>query len=495
MGKILKRLFMFVLTFAMVTVSMKFDVHAAGGLSISASASEVSAGDTFTVTVKGASNYFIADISLSVSGGSVVSGLGKTSLDKGETTTAKIKLTGDTCTVSVNGVGANYDTETEGAASASVSVKKKVVVQQKPSTSTPTQQNPSTPTQQKPSTSTSTQQKPQEDNRSKDNNLAALGVSEGTMTPAFSSGTTEYSVSLPGNATKITLSAKANDSKASVTGTGEKALVVGHNVFAVTCTAENGSAKKYVVDIYVDETPIVNTTYNGKNLGVVRNQSEIAIPDSYEPTTMMLEGQEIQAYHSNLSQMTLVYMVNDAGEKNFYICDETGVVSLYNPITILGRNVILYDLTTEEQIRENMTYQELVIDGVTLYGWVYNAPEYANYAHIPVISEVGEKVIYQYEKSENCLQLYEEIIIEEEIIEEVPEEPVVEKSEFETFLSDYHLYIIAGLAGLVLLLLVIVIILAATRKTKRGKGKARERRKNKKEEPKEIEIQEIKLEE
>lgn len=468
MGKKLKRLFIFVLTFAMLTVSMKFDVQAAGGLSISASASEVSEGDTFTVTVKAASNYFVADISLNVSGGSVVSGLGKTSLDKGETTTAKIKLTGDTCKVSVSGVGANYDSETEGPASASVSVKKKAVVQQKPSTST---QKPSTSTQ-KPSTST--QQKPQEDNRSKDNNLATLSVSEGTMTPAFSSGITEYSVSLPGDATKITLSANANDSKASVTGTGEKELVVGHNVFTVTCTAENGSAKEYVVDIYVDETPIVNTTYDGKNLGVVRNQSEIAIPDSYEPTTMMLEGQEVQAYRSNLSQLTLVYMVNDEGEKNFYICDETGVVSLYNPITILGRNVILYDLTDEEQIRENMTYQELVIDGVTLYGWVYNTPKYANYAHIPVMSEVGEKVIYQYEKSENCLQLYEEIVIEEEIVEEVPEEV---PAPWEVFLAEYYFYVIIGLAALVLVLLITVIVLAATRKTKRGKGKARERRK------------------
>ena len=476
MGKKLKRLFMFILTFAMLTVSMKFDVQAAGGLSISASASEVSEGDTFTVTVKGASNYFVADISLSVSGGSVVSGLGKTSLDKGESTSAKIKLTGDTCTVSVSGVGANYDTETEGAASASVSVKKKAVVQQTPSTST---QTPSTSTQ-KPSTSTqkpSTSTQPQEDNRSKDNKLASLSVSEGTMTPAFSSETTAYSVSLPGTATKITLSAKANDAKASVKGTGEKELVVGHNKFTVTCTAENGSVKEYAVDIYVDETPIVNTTYAGKNLGVVRNQSDIAIPDSYEPTTMMLEGQEIQAYRSNLSQLTLVYMVNDAGEKNFYICDETGVVSLYNPITILGRNVILYDLTAEEQIRENMTYQQLVIDGVTLYGWVYNAPEYADYAHIPVMSEVGEKVIYQYEKSENCLQLYKEIIIEEEIVEEVPEEPVEEK----TFIDEYYFYIIIALGALVLILLVTVIVLAVTRKTKRNRGKARERRKARKE--------------
>ena len=124
MNKKIRRMLCVLMLFMFMISSVKLDANAAGGLNISASASQVAAGGTFTVTVSAASNYFVSNVSLSVSGGTVVSGLGKTSLDKGESASATIKLTGETCVVSVSGVGANYDTETEGTASASVSVKK-----------------------------------------------------------------------------------------------------------------------------------------------------------------------------------------------------------------------------------------------------------------------------------------------------------------------------------------------------------------------------------
>ena len=171
MNKKRTKILSFLILFMLLIGIVKMDTNAAGGLSISASASQVSEGGTFTVTVKAASNYFVSNISLNVSGGTVVSGLGKVSLDKGETTSAKIKLTSEKCVVSVTGVGANYDTVTEGTASASVSVKKKTVVV---------------------------------DTRSKDNNLSAITVSEGTLSPEFNAATTEYSVNVAGSTDKIT---------------------------------------------------------------------------------------------------------------------------------------------------------------------------------------------------------------------------------------------------------------------------------------------------
>ena len=432
MNKKIRKIVCFIMLFLLMAVSIKIDTKAAGGLSIYASASEVSNGGTFTVTVKAASNYFVSNIGLSVSGGTVVSGLGQTSLDRGESTTAKIKLTGQTCTVSVSGQGANYDTETEEAASASVSVKQKVVVV---------------------------------DNRSKDNTLSSLTVSAGTLSPAFSAGTTEYSVSLDGTAEKITLSASPTHAKATVSGTGEKTLVPGDNQFAIVCTAENGAQKQYNVNIHVDETPLVFTTYNEQQLGVVRNQTEIGIPSSFEETKITMEGQEVKAYRSNQFDKTLVYMVDDAGNKNFYIYEEDqGITSIFKPVAILGRNVIIYDLTEEEQIRENMVYSEVTIDDITLYGWTYEHPDFANYIHIKVMNEFGEKVIYQYEKTENSLQLYKEYVEVEETVEE-PEET---KMTFFSFLEKYHLYIIAGL-GVVVLALIIALICVAAKKRNKSK--------------------------
>ena len=440
MNKKITKIFCFLMLFMLLLGGVKIDTQAAGGLSISASASQVSEGGTFTVTVKAAGNYFVSNKSLNVSGGTTVSGLGKTSLDKGESTSAKIKLTGEKCVVSVSGVGANYDTETEEAASASVSVKKKTVVV---------------------------------DNRSKDNNLSAITVSEGTLSPEFNSATTEYSVNVAGSVDKITLSATANHAKATVSGIGEQAVAPGNNRFVVVCTAENGSKKEYVVNVYVDETPTAYTTYGEQKLGVVRNQTDIGVPASFEATTLTLDGQEVPAYRSNQFSMTLLYMVTEAGEKNFYMYEEEkGITSVFRPVSILGRNVIVYDLTEEEQVRENMVYSEVTIDGITLHGWTYENPDFANYIHILVMNEFGEKVFYQYEKTENSLQLYREYVPVEE---EEEEKGVFSFGDFA--LEGYSLYIIIGLAGICVALILSIIIMSLTRKRRYSARKRRHQKK------------------
>ncbi len=426
MNKKLTKILSFLIVFALLFSGVKMDTQAAGGLSISASAKEVSAGGTFTVTVKAAGNYFVSKLSLKVTGGDIVSNLGARSLDKGETTSAKIKLTGDNCVVSVTGEGANYDTMTEEAASASVSVKKKVVVV---------------------------------DTRSKDNNLSSITVSEGTLSPEFNASTTEYSVSVGGTTEKITLSASAKDAKAKVSGTGEHAVVPGNNRFAIVCTAENGKTKEYIVNVYVDETPVVFTTYGEQSLGVVRNQTELEIPATFEPMSVTLDEQEVPAYHSNQLNTTLVYLQNEAGDKNFYIYEEEkGITSIFRPLTLVGRNVIVYDLTEEEKVRENMVYSEVTVDGVTLYGWTYENPDFENYIHIKVMNEAGEKVVYQYEKSENSLQLYRKYVPLE------PEEKVQTFSLGTITFAGEQLYVIGGLAGLCMILLIVIVILACTKK-------------------------------
>lgn len=426
MNKKLTKILSCLILFALLLGGVKMDTNAAGGLSISASAREVSVGGTFTVTVKAAGNYFVSKISLKVTGGDVVSNLGAKSLDKGESTSATIKLTGDNCVVSVIGEGANYDTMTEEAASASVSVKKKVVVV---------------------------------DTRSKDNNLSSITVSEGVLSPEFNSSTTEYSVSVGGTTEKITLSASAKDAKAKVSGTGEQTVVPGNNRFVIICTAENGKTKEYIVNVYVDETPIVFATYGEQSLGVVRNQTEIQIPATFEPATVTLDEQEVPAYHSNQLNTTLVYLQNEAGDKNFYIYEEEkGITSIFRPLTLVGRNVIVYDLTEEEKVRENMVYSEVEIDGVQLYGWTYENPEFENYIHIKVMNEAGKKVVYQYEKSENSLQLYRKYVPLE------PEEKVMSFSIGTITFEGAQLYILGGLAGLCVILIVVIVILACTKK-------------------------------
>lgn len=401
MKKLINIVLTCVLTVSLLSVSFVSDTFAAGGLSITSSASSVSSGGTFTVTVKASNTVFVEGLKLTISSGSgtIVSGLGKSSLDKGESTSAKIKLTGDSVTVKVTGTSASYETETEQAASASVTVKKKKTT------------NTNTPGGNSGGNTTTT-------TKSKDNNLSSLTVSSGTLSPEFKSSTTSYTVNLDGNATKITLSAKANHSKAKVSGIGEKNLKVGNNSFDIKCTAENGSVKTYKVNVYVDETPLVYTTYKDKKLGVVRNTDSIGVPSTFEAKTITLEGQEVKGYYSSQFNKTIIYLSDENHVKNFYIYDDNqGIVSIFKPLSLLGRNLYIVDLKEEETIKEDMTYQEIEIDGQKLMGWVYNNPAYSNYKMFTAMNEFGEMVVYQHEKTENSLQIY---------LEEVP---VIDESE------------------------------------------------------------------
>lgn len=262
--------------------------------------------------------------------------------------------------------------------------------------------------------------------KSSENKLASLSVDQGSLSPEFNADKLEYTVNVGATVEKITISAKAKHEKAKVSGTGEKKLNVGKNTFEIKCTAENGNVKTYKVHVNVDETPLIYTTYNENRLGVVRNTTGLGIPKTFEKTTITLEGQSVEAYQSNQFNKIIVYLQNDAGEKNFYIYEEgKGIVSIFKPISINGINVYAYDIAEGDMIRENMTYQLVEVDGVELNGWVFINPRYANYSLIKVMNEFGEEVMYSYEKTEGTLQLYTEYVEEvEEPVEEPTEIPL-----------------------------------------------------------------------
>ena len=77
-------------------------------------------------------------------------------------------------------------------------------------------------------------------------NLGSLTCGSGTLSPAFSSSTTTYSVTVPYSVTALSLNYSTQDSgaRASVSG---NSLSVGSNTVTITVTAPNGNTKKYVI--------------------------------------------------------------------------------------------------------------------------------------------------------------------------------------------------------------------------------------------------------
>jgi hypothetical protein len=86
---------------------------------------------------------------------------------------------------------------------------------------------------------------------SADANLSNLAVNAGTLSPEFSSGTTNYTVSVPYSTSSITLTATTANANATVTGNGAKSLNVGaNNIFSIRVTAEDGETQKtYTVTV------------------------------------------------------------------------------------------------------------------------------------------------------------------------------------------------------------------------------------------------------
>ena len=73
---------------------------------------------------------------------------------------------------------------------------------------------------------------------STDNTLSSLEISPGVLSPAFSPNVTTYTTSVGSDCQKLTVSAVANDSKATVSVTGTR-MDIGLNTTTITVTAEN----------------------------------------------------------------------------------------------------------------------------------------------------------------------------------------------------------------------------------------------------------------
>lgn len=86
--------------------------------------------------------------------------------------------------------------------------------------------------------------------KSSDSSLAHLGISPGSLSPAFSAGTYTYTASVDANTTAISVAARPNSSKAVIAAvSGAKSLKPGSNTVKVIVEAENGATSTYTITV------------------------------------------------------------------------------------------------------------------------------------------------------------------------------------------------------------------------------------------------------
>lgn len=389
--------FIVLLVCLMFMVGQHSEIYA-GNMWANASPTSVRVGSNFTVTV-GSSNLFIEGISVTCSGCTIISGISG-SIDKGETKNIVARLNSSAgATVTISGTATDYDNpNSDFPISTSAHVSAATNSGGGGSSSNGGGGNASSNNPQVPD--------PEDDTKSKDNDLKSLTVSEGKLSPDFSKDVTEYTVNLPSDAKSITIGAEANDTKASVTGTGEKALEAGDNVFEVAVVAENLSAKAYKINVVVDEKPLLYLNFNGSKLGVVRNIRNAPIPPNFTASTLKIKGKEIPAWKNEAMKKTIVYLMDTKNNKQFYLYENGKVTSTFIYTKLLGREVFLIDIPKAQQRRTGMNYQKLTIENVTVMGWTFNEKSMKDYELIYVMDLDGKCRYYQYEKSQHTIQLY-----------------------------------------------------------------------------------------
>ncbi|BFK23293.1 hypothetical protein F300043A5_15880 [Massilimicrobiota timonensis] len=391
-----------ILTTVFMLINIK-TVYAASSISFSSSSPKV--GESLRVTVS-VPNVNTVDLKATVSGcgtnGTIqivdVSMTGNPKTFSGSVTVTPTST--GTITVAIS----DSSNAVLNGSYVSVGGSRKITVSNKQSSSNSSSSSSNNSTS---SSNTTTTQEP-EVKKSSEKNLSSLSVSEGTLSPKFSSGTTTYKVDLTSETESLTISAKAKDSKAKVSGTGKKELKIGENNFTVTVTAEDGSKKTYTISVYVTEKPTQFVKLGDQNLGILNDLSKTDVPKGFEKSTIKIDNKDVTALQNKDMGLTLLYLQNEDDSTGFYIydVDNNKVLSKYQTVAVNGKTYVLMDAPDNLEAIQDLKTATIKIGDVELSGWKFEDEALSHYTLVYLMNEAGETQLYTYEDTEGTLQKY-----------------------------------------------------------------------------------------
>ena len=280
---------------------------------------------------------------------------------------------------------------------------------------------------------------------SSNNNLSGIKLSSGTLTPAFSSGTVSYTVSVPNSVSSVVLTAKAADSNAKVSISGSNSLSVGTNTRTITVTAQNGSKKTYTVKIKraakestSSGTPSSSTsssatssaTSSGTSSGTPSNVSSadesiivtvgetdmiicedltgVKLPSGFTADVYSYNGKEIPAAVGAGGKVVMAYLTNvDKTDGSFYIYnDEKLQFYAFNQLTISTDSYTLLERRKSVAIPDGYSETTVQIGEQSVTAWQSQSADEKDFYLIYAMSPDGNCGLYRYDSAEGTLQRY-----------------------------------------------------------------------------------------
>ncbi|MGN0160643.1 MAG: cadherin-like beta sandwich domain-containing protein [Lachnospiraceae bacterium] len=253
--------------------------------------------------------------------------------------------------------------------------------------------------------------------QSKNNELSALVVSPGTLTPAFSKDVTTYNITLSEFVNKLTISATPADAKAKVSVSGAS-MDPGDNVTKVTVTAENGDQKVYtiytkipVTETKPEEKKDLQIEFNGKKYNVISNFDESLLPEGYEAQEYTYKKNKINV-GKGLANGNILFCISEAdvkdAPKQFVIYNEqTGNFSMLMLITTRGLSYTIVedaDVLNSVEIPEGFVESSYTINNIPYRVWMDGNDATAQYFIIYAVGPNGDAGWYQYDMTEETMQ-------------------------------------------------------------------------------------------
>lgn len=236
---------------------------------------------------------------------------------------------------------------------------------------------------------------------STDATLASMTVSPGSLTPSFTPLTDSYAVTVGLDTTQLTVSAVANNDKATVALEGGDDLQEGENTVICRVTAEDGTTVK-----------------------------------EYTITVTRVEGGETAAL--------------EAGETG------TEAPEVLAELTVTARKIQIIELPEGVEVPAGFRESSIAIGDTKVPGWTWAADETPRYCVFYGMNDNGEQNFYRYDLTEKTIQRY----FEEDNAGVTSEEYETLADNYNSLVGDYQkvkilMFVLIGIAVILLVMLLL----------------------------------------
>ena len=247
-------------------------------------------------------------------------------------------------------------------------------------------------------------------------NLASLQVSPGSLSPAFSADTTEYSVTVGEDVTSLTVSAPLSDGSASLSVNGADSLEMGENTVTCVVTAQDGSEKTYTIKVTRTEGSTPETaaqpadgavTIGGESYEIAESFDAALLPNGFSAAEFTYGGKTVQAGRSDKNGALVMYLLGDDGSGDLYLYDETsGKWSPYAVVGVASRGFTVLPVSDDVTVPAGFVENPLDLNGRQVTGWVLESDQEQNSCFFYGMNDDGERNFYRYDLKEKTVQRY-----------------------------------------------------------------------------------------